>query len=180
MSTLPTSSGVYVITCAANGKIYVGATNNLRRRKQRHFTDLRTGCHKNPILQIAWNEHGEATFTFKVVELCASEDVIEREKHYINTLKPFDPKGFNIKGSGKVTNFKRKPTPEQRAQTGLRYSKAYIVTSPEGTQTHIVNLRKFCREHGLDHSTMSAVANGKAHYHKGWKCAHVKEDVEQS
>lgn len=49
-------------------------------------------------------------------------------------------------------------------------TKDWEVTNPEGESFTIRSLEKFCKEHGLDASTMGKVARGKAKSHKGWKC----------
>lgn len=52
--------------------------------------------------------------------------------------------------------------------------KRYIVTSPEGVETLIKNLSKFCRENGLNNKALSNVAYGYNSHHKGWKCKLVE------
>lgn len=46
----------------------------------------------------------------------------------------------------------------------------WIITTPEGIEVEIVNLTKYCAEHGLSQSKMSLVASGKRKQHKGYKC----------
>lgn len=52
--------------------------------------------------------------------------------------------------------------------------KNYLVTTPDGVEMQITNLRKFCRENGLDDSCMGAVCSGKTRTHKGWKCVRLE------
>jgi hypothetical protein len=47
--------------------------------------------------------------------------------------------------------------------------KEWIVISPEGQETRIRNMAKFCRENGLNKAHMCAVAAGARKQHKGWK-----------
>lgn len=63
------NQGIYKIINAVNNKFYVGSTVNLRKRKARHFSELRTGKHKNRHLLAAWNKYGEQAFVFVAVEL---------------------------------------------------------------------------------------------------------------
>ena len=63
------NQGIYKIINAVNNKFYVGSAVNLRKRKARHFSELRTGKHKNRHLLAAWNKYGEQAFVFIVVEL---------------------------------------------------------------------------------------------------------------
>jgi len=41
---------IYKIENLKNHKVYIGLTNNLIRRKNRHFSDLRRNCHDNNFL----------------------------------------------------------------------------------------------------------------------------------
>jgi group I intron endonuclease len=61
-------SGIYKIINVVNNKFYVGSAVNLRRRKARHFTELRNNRHNNRHLQAAWAKYGEKSFVFVVVE----------------------------------------------------------------------------------------------------------------
>ncbi len=65
-------------------------------------------------------------------------------------------------------------TPESIAKMVSKIAQEYIVTSPDGIETHIKNLNQFCREHNLSVSHMSKVANSKRTHHKGWKCRKVE------
>lgn len=49
-------------------------------------------------------------------------------------------------------------------------SRAYIAISPDGQVYKFSNLRKFCREQGLNVSCLSKVANGAYRQYKGWSC----------
>jgi group I intron endonuclease len=60
--------GIYKIINVVNNKFYVGSAVDLKRRKTRHFSELRTGKHNNSKLQNAWNKYGEQAFVFVVVE----------------------------------------------------------------------------------------------------------------
>jgi group I intron endonuclease len=60
--------GIYTIKNKVNGKVYVGQSISLRKRKHDHFRALRTNTHYNTHLQSSWNKYGEDNFTFEVVE----------------------------------------------------------------------------------------------------------------
>ena len=62
------NQGIYKIINVVNNKFYVGSAVNLRKRKARHFSELRTGKHNNRHLLAAWNKYGEQAFVFVVVE----------------------------------------------------------------------------------------------------------------
>jgi group I intron endonuclease len=78
--------GIYKIINVVNNKFYVGSAVDLKRRKTRHFSELRTGKHNNRHLQAAWAKYGEQAFVFVVVEelpdgadLLAAENVWLKE-----------------------------------------------------------------------------------------------------
>lgn len=85
--TIPAVAGVYKILNSANGKTYVGSTNNLARRWPEHRKKLRAGNSTCTRLQSAWRKYGEASFTFLVIETVLSPaDLIAREQFWMDTL----------------------------------------------------------------------------------------------
>jgi len=65
--------GIYKIINVVNNKFYVGSAVDLKRRKARHFSELRNGRHNNRHLQAAWGKYGEQAFVFVVVEQLATD-----------------------------------------------------------------------------------------------------------
>lgn len=80
--------GIYSITCAANGKQYVGSSRNVKSRWRQHRCDLRRGEHANGHLQRAWNKYGEDGFAFGLIEDAPIGALIEREMFWIGALNP--------------------------------------------------------------------------------------------
>ena len=60
---------------------------------------------------------------------------------------------------------------KQRAKESLEC--AWLLTTPEGKQINIVNLRQFCKENGLDQGNMVKVSQGIIKQNKGWKCIKI-------
>lgn len=92
-------SGIYLITRKTEEKedrFYVGSSINIKRRMNAHKGLLRRNKHKNTHLQHAWNLYGEEAFVFEVLEYASEDVLIERESHYIETLKTYEPFGYNI------------------------------------------------------------------------------------
>lgn len=100
------------------------------------------------------------------------------------------PKSLEHRAKIAEANKRRKITPETRlklskagkgkphslehiSKVALTHEKNWIVISPEGIETHIKGLNRFCREHGLNNDCMRAVANGKLKSHRDWKCRKV-------
>lgn len=135
-SSIPASSGIYRITCTVTGKFYIGSAADLRRRWLHHRNDFLRHDHHNLLLQRAWNKYGEQSFTFEVIELVLPPFLLEREQYWIDTLKPFSPKGFNIAPiAGSHLGAKR--SPESRA----RISASKIGKPKRGTK-HSPETRK--------------------------------------
>lgn len=80
----PETGGIYRIT-GPGGRIYIGSSDNVRRRWKSHKAQLRRGVHHNRLLQADWNEAGEAVFTFAVLEEVANpDDLIVIEQRYLD------------------------------------------------------------------------------------------------
>lgn len=130
ISNIPRTSGVYKITCTANGKIYIGSSVNLCKRFKDHFSALRNNRHFNPHLQRAWNNYSEGVFTFEVIELVMPWAILDRENYWLKILKPYQHDiGFNISPKAEAGMHGRKHNLDSRT----KMSKAHIgvKTSPE-------------------------------------------------
>lgn len=74
-----TLRGIYLITCAKSGALYVGQTSsNFLQRWTEHIRLLRKGRHHNVALQAAYKQYGVNSLGFMVVEaapgnLCKKE-----------------------------------------------------------------------------------------------------------
>lgn len=102
-------TGIYKITCINNNKIYIGsacATKDKSRNKNKvgfiarwkgHLYKLRVNKHRNPYLQNCYNQYGENSFKFEILEFCLVKDAIEKEEYYIELYKSYDNEiGFNV------------------------------------------------------------------------------------
>lgn len=92
---------IYKITCIPNGKVYIGQTNNKKRRLGEHKSELRGNRHHCQYMQNAFNKYGEDNFSFEIIEECKMEDADDRERHWIKLYKSNDKKhGFNSESGG--------------------------------------------------------------------------------
>jgi len=127
-SSIPRTSGIYKITCTANGKIYIGSSINLHKRWNEHQRHLLNNHHHSPLLQRAYNKYGKEKFILEIIELVMPWSLIDRENYWLETLKPYDNKiGFNISPRAEAGMNGRKHTPESRkkmsiAQTGKKHT----------------------------------------------------------
>jgi len=92
------SCGIYGVHCLANNKIYIGSTNNFKRRLQRHVNDLKNNRHDNLYLQRAWNKYGSKVFRFRTFSLCDESELIKEEQRWIDR---FEGCVFNMQPAGK-------------------------------------------------------------------------------
>lgn len=92
---------IYKIENLINHKKYIGLTNNIDRRKNRHFTDLRCNRHDNSFLQKEFNIYGEENFSFNIKYQgdITSEEISEIEKEYIKKYDSYY-NGYNQNEGG--------------------------------------------------------------------------------
>ncbi len=62
------SMGIYVVRCTPTGEAWVGASRNLDKRQNALWFTLRVGSSTEKALQAAWTAHGDAAFSYEVVE----------------------------------------------------------------------------------------------------------------
>lgn len=96
---------IYTIKNIKTNQYYIGLTNNYKRRKKRHFSDLRNQKHDNIKLQRSFNKYGEDNFEFIVLleKNCSREEINELEIKFIKKYNAFN-KGFNLNEGGNQNN----------------------------------------------------------------------------
>lgn len=103
--------GVYRITNTVDGKIFIGASKNLKAAYNSNMFQLNGGMHRNKELQAAYSHLGEESFSFDVLDYLEpkqdpgydySEDLKVLEEMWIDKLQPFDEKGYNRRKPGPV------------------------------------------------------------------------------
>ena len=179
--------GIYKIINIVNNKFYVGSAVDLKRRKTRHFSELRTGKHNNQHLQAAWAKYGEQAFVFVVVEeLQADADLLAAENVW---LKDHVGKAYcynigvdatapmlGVSGEASPT-WGRKRTPEELAAqnwTGRKHANE----SKEKIRQHLIGKPKSAEVRAKISATLSGEGNywyGKARPDHGAK---VRKAVE--
>lgn len=108
------SSGIYTITCKANGKRYIGSAVNITLRWNSHKSHLNRNIHANAKLQNAWNKYGPDEFEFSVLELVPRDSLLKIEQKWLDAEDVFE-NGFNInKVAGSRLGIKH--TPETKAK----------------------------------------------------------------
>lgn len=60
--------GIYKIKNLKNNKIYIGSSNNIEKRINEHFRNLKNNKHPNKHLQLSYNKYGKENFTYEILE----------------------------------------------------------------------------------------------------------------
>lgn len=105
--------GIYEITCAGNGKRYIGSSVSIAARWSRHIRELKKTRHANPKLQHAWAKYGESAFTFVVLMECPRNELLFWESWFIQEAAP---NSFNIAKDALAPMMGRTHTAETRAK----------------------------------------------------------------
>ena len=102
--------GVYKITNPTNQDFYIGsAATSFYKRFINHRRLLNHNTNPCVFLQHAYNKYKSVDFIFEVLEVCSKELCVQREQHYIDTLKP----KYNVCKNAAST-LGRRPTKAQR------------------------------------------------------------------
>lgn len=84
--------GIYAIVNTKTGRAYIGQSVDILGRWKGHYLGLIKGEHHSRALLRDWHECGADSFEFRVVEMCDSDQLDQREKHWIDT---WEPKPYN-------------------------------------------------------------------------------------
>lgn len=103
--------GIYIIT-SPSGKKYIGSAKNFYNRWKAHRSNLRAGHHHSPPLQRAYNKYGPANLSYKILLICAEEDLIMYEQIFLDGYQP----EYNIAKIAGHPTLGRKASAETRAK----------------------------------------------------------------
>ncbi len=101
----PKPAGVFQIKNKANGKMLLGSSLNLDGALNGHRFTLRIGSHRNKALQEDWNQYGEDSFLFEILETVQvkdnpnfnlSDELTLLEMIWLEKLQPVGEKGYNL------------------------------------------------------------------------------------
>jgi hypothetical protein len=83
------SPGVYMIKNKLTGDCYIGQSTQPYRRRGNHFSLKKKEVkYKIKALHEAMLKYGKEVFVFGVIEHCSEEELLQKEKYYIQEYKP--------------------------------------------------------------------------------------------
>ena len=86
---------IYGIQHNETGRIYIGSSANYEARMRSHIYNLRSGAHKNALMQKDYDEYGEDYTVFEI-EVINTADERDREFYWMDKLHTDDPTiGYN-------------------------------------------------------------------------------------
>lgn len=135
---------IYKISNNVNSKIYIGSSNNFKRRKTQHLHHLRKETHHSRILQNHVRKYGINTLFFEIIDYCRDGSLIEKEQFYIDTLNPY----FNIRKIAE-SNKGLKRTKEQieKMKKNRIYKKGY-----KNSKEHNLKIKESKAKNNYKHS----------------------------
>ena len=163
-----------------NNHTYIGSSINIYYRLKRHTSDLLRNKHSNRYMQNVFNKYGKEKFLFKIIELCDSQYLIDKESHYIDILSPdlnldLNPSKriFCIESRQKISNTLREGFKTGRIKRSG--SKPVYRYTPEGI---FIDQYESCSEAsralGIPMHGISKAASGKANSSCGFIWSYTK------
>lgn len=108
-------SGIYLITCLANNKYYIGQAYHMWYRCYVHCSKLKSGSHPNKHLQAAYNIYGAKKFMYEVLYTCPIADLNEKEINAVAQYGRENLFNFTIGGEG-LKGFKHSESSKQKVR----------------------------------------------------------------
>lgn len=159
-------TGIYLIRNKTNNKIYIGQSVDIKRRWQEHLRSAQPDKYqikserdsKVPI-HLAMQKHGVDSFEITVLEECTKEQLNDRERYWIKSLRSNNKEiGYNL-GEGGQENFALKG--ENHSQAKLTQKDVdNIINLLQTTNMSLPEINKLYPF--VNKSTLSLINHGKA------------------
>ena len=184
-------SGIYKILNRITNDFYIGSSQHLKNRKNRHWKDLKNNKHHSIILQRAVNKYNIDNFIFEILEFCEIEKLIEREQYYLDLLQPLyniSPTAGNCKGVKRTEKFKEKQRKYAKdnniippKETWENLSKKVLMLEKKSLDVlkEFNSISEACRyiNHIGAQSIISACCQNKRFSAYGYRWVYSKEDI---
>ena len=153
--------GIYKITNAINGKIYIGQSINIQRRwnQEKNKAFNQNDPAYNQLLSQAFRKYGVDNFTFEIIEKLSTEALNEREEYWINYFNSKTPGGYNAQSGGRYIY-----TPNPFASSVLTLDDVEEIK--ELLRTTNLPMSKIAEEYKVGLSTINDIAKGRTWFDK--------------
>lgn len=144
-------TGIYRITNKANGKHYIGQSNNILRRFREHKTRALylENNEYNSSIHRAIRKYGKENFEYKIIEECSQSKLEDREVYWISYYNSYH-EGYNETKGGGSGN---KGIPQHLKLEQINQVKNLLKNT---TKTH----REIEQETGVSVAYISNIRNG--------------------
>lgn len=164
--------GIYKYTNKENGKIYIGRSVNITRRKWEHFHDPSPYSYFDQTI----TKIGEDKFDFEVIEECLESELCEREKYWIKFYNccVIDNRdgGYNLTRGGEEYRSEDNPW----ARLSVKQVNE-IIDKLINTKISIQNIAK---EYGVHYNTISDINRCKTWTWVHNYCGNIREEAQGS
>lgn len=144
---------------------YIGQTIHARV-KDRYKNGLLNGV-SNAYFQHSIEFYGTKNFTIEIIEenVTSIEELDSLEVLYIKRFNTLYPNGYNFTDGG---HSRYKISDLTKEKIGLSNQKEYDLIKIDGSNIHVINLRKFCKKNGLSYSAMLSLVQGRLKSSQGY------------
>lgn len=124
--------GIYSIKNISNGRIYIGSSVKLWKRKNNHFSLLESGKHCNLFLLNDYKKCGKENFVFEVLqflpESATKQEILDLEQEYVNKYYDNQKQCYNLTNIVSNTRLlvKNKEETKKNDKRRLKFTKERI------------------------------------------------------
>ena len=186
---------IYKIENTKTSQRYIGRTDNLERRKRRHFGDLKNNNHHSTFLQRAFEKYGEEVFEMSV---CCSgltrDEAVELEQLILDEC--YDDL-YNCSRSATTpdtTGYKHTEETKAKISVAMKgvehpmfgkkgvehpLSKPFTVIFPDGSVDSWGSTREAAKAYGIGNGSIKRYLDGKSTPNGNKRTAHLKDTIWQ-
>lgn len=141
---------IYKYTNKINHKVYIGQTNNIKRRYDEH---LRGHSYHTSLIERAIKKYGIENFDFEVLEWTNKPDI--REDYWINYYRCYKPNGYNIcSGGGYLPNQQG----EAHSQCSISEEKARLIQ--KDLMNYDIPMKTIIKKYNINYGLLESIKNG--------------------
>jgi len=167
-------SGIYKIQSLLKpNRFYIGSSEHIKRRWQKHIQDLLRNKHHSPKLQYHFNKYGFTDFVLIILEPCFKEFLLIREQYYLDSLIPY----FNTCcTAGNTLGFKHSEKTKVKMKNRVPWNKGTHGLYSEDYRNKLREKRKYFKHTEETKKKMSESHKGGSGWNKGIKTPQLVKD----